>query len=110
MSATSQDQQGVEPLPGRTADAIEAATLAGDELLGGVFDELALVRIATDLSKMRMSYSTHDLAASIALNVLNGVSPPNRRDALARMTVREWCREGKVVPALVQAFDKQSPP
>ena len=110
MSTTSHDQHGVEQLPGRTADVNEAATLAGDELLGGVFDELALVRIATDLSKMRMSYSTHDLAASIALNVLNGVSPPNRRDALARMTVREWCREGKVVPALVQAFDKQSPP
>ena len=108
--STGSHQQGVEQLPGRTADVTEAARLAGDELLGGVFDELALVRIATDLSKVRMSYSTHDLAASIALNVLKSVSPPNRRDALAQMTVREWCREGKVAPALVRAFDKQSLP
>lgn len=43
------DPQGVEQLPGRTADVNEAVILAADE----------------------------------------SVSPPNRRDALARMTVRE---------------------
>jgi hypothetical protein len=43
MSTTGHDQQSVEQLPGRTADVNEAATLAGDELLGGIFDELALV-------------------------------------------------------------------
>lgn len=83
----------------------EAATLAADELLGGTFDELALVRVATDMNEKRMSYSTHDLAATVALHVLKNIAPPHRQDALARMTVREWFREGKVAPALVQAFE-----
>jgi hypothetical protein len=105
MSITSHDQQGVQQLPAKTTDVSEAATLAADELLGGAFDELTLVRIATDLHEMRMSYSTHDLAASVALNVLKNVPPPHRQDALARMTVREWFREGKVAPALMKAFE-----
>lgn len=84
---------------------MEAATLAADELLGGTYNEHTLVRIATDLNEPRMSYSTHDLAATVALKILKNVSPPQRQDALARMTVREWFREGKVTPALVQAFE-----
>jgi len=110
MSTTGYDQQGVEQLPGRTADVVEAATLAADELLGGTFDEITLVRIAAGLNEMRVSQSTYDLAICIALDALKGVSPPHRQDALAKMTVREWCREGKVAPALVRAFDKQSLP
>jgi hypothetical protein len=104
MSITCHEQ-GVRQMPGKTADVIEAATLAADELLGGAFDELELIRIATDLNEMRMSYSTHDLAASVALDVLKSVSPPNRQDALARMTLLEWFREGKVTPALLLAFE-----
>jgi hypothetical protein len=116
MSITSHEQ-GVRQLPGRAADVIEAATLAADELLGGAFDELELIRIARDLNEVHMSYSTHDLAASVALNVLKSVSPPNRQDALARMTLLEWFREGKVAPTLLLAFgnapynlEKPSPP
>jgi hypothetical protein len=104
MSITS-DEQDVRQLPGRTADAIEAATLAADELLGGTFDEVTLVGIAMDLNEMNVSYSTHDLAASVALNVLKSVSPPNRQDALARMTLLEWFREGKVAPTSLLAFE-----
>jgi hypothetical protein len=88
-----------------TADVIEAATLAADELLGGAFDELTLVRVAADLNAISTSYSTHDLAACVALNVLKGVSPPNRQDALARLTLLEWFREGKVTPTSLSAFE-----
>jgi hypothetical protein len=105
MSITSHDQRGVIPLPHETPDVAKAAILAADELLGGAFDEYMLVRLAADLNKLCTSYSTHDLAASVALNVLKNVSPPNRRDALARMTLLEWFREGKVTPALVEAFE-----
>jgi hypothetical protein len=90
---------------GQGADIYQAATLAGDELLGGAHDEIALVRIAIDLKELATAYSTHELAASVALNVLRNTSPPNRRDALARMTVREWSREGKIAPALAKAFE-----
>jgi hypothetical protein len=98
MSTTRHDQHG-------TADVNVAAILAADELLGGTFDELTLVRIAVELNEMPTSYSTHDLAASVALNLPKGVSPPNRRDALARMTLLEWFREGKVAPAFLRAFE-----
>lgn len=110
MSTISHEQQRVEHPPGETADVHAAATLAADELLGGTFDEFALLGIAVGLNEAAVSQSTHDLAVGVALNVLKGVSPPHRQDALARMTLREWCREGKVAPALVRAFDKQSLP
>lgn len=94
--------------PESPADVSEAAALAADELLGGAFDERELIRIAAELNGLPTCCSTHDLAASVALNVLKSASPPNRRDALARMTVLEWLREGKVVPALAQAFEDNS--
>jgi hypothetical protein len=87
------------------ADIRQAATLAADELLGGAFDEHALIRIATDLSELQLAYSTHDLAASVALTALKSVSPPNRKDELVRMTLLEWYREGKLQRTSAQAFD-----
>jgi hypothetical protein len=110
MNTPSHDLQSVEQLAGRSADVNAAATLAADELLGGTFDEFALLRIAAGLNETAVPQSTHDLAVYIALNVLKGASPPQRQDALARITLREWCQEGKIAPALVRAFDKQSLP
>jgi hypothetical protein len=98
-------KQGVRQPREGSADVVEAAILAADELLGGAFDELELVRIATDLNQGRASFSTHDLAATVAFNVLKSVSPPNRQDALARMTLLEWFREGKLAPTLLPAFE-----
>jgi hypothetical protein len=94
------------PAAKATAEVSQAAALAADELLGGAFDERELVRIAAELKDLPICCSTYDLAAAVALNVLKSGSPPNRRDALARMTVHEWSREGKIVPALAQAFEE----
>jgi hypothetical protein len=87
-------------------DVRQAATLAADELLGGAFDEDVLIRmIATNLNELPLACSTHDLAAFVALTALKSVSPPNGKDELARMTLLEWYREGKLRRTSAHAFD-----
>ncbi|MEX2150643.1 MAG: hypothetical protein WD793_10525 [Steroidobacteraceae bacterium] len=108
--------------PKKTADVQHAAKLAADELLGGAFDKPTVTRIATELNDGPIPYSTHDLAASVALNLFKSVLPENRHllfetQLMARMTVHSWSKEGKVVTALAQSFEnvlydryKPSPP
>ena len=96
--------------PKKSADVRQAAALAADVLLGGIFDRLTVVRIANELNAGPMPYSTHDLAVSVALNQFKS-APSENRDQLfdiqltARMTVLSWVKDGKVVPALAQAFE-----
>lgn len=94
----------------KTADLLEAISLASEELLDGIFKREAVTRIATDLYNGPVPYSTHDLATAVALAILRKV-PIEQREQLggtqmkARLTVGSWLVEGKVVPLLAKAFE-----
>ena len=96
--------------PKKLADATDAGTIAADELLGGAFDKAVLIRMAKELNAGPIPYSTHDLAASVALSVLKNIEPASRPQLfeiqlLARMTVSAWFKDGKIVRALAQSFE-----
>jgi hypothetical protein len=95
--------------PKKTADLQSAVTLA-TQLLGDGFYKEDVVLIATQLNAGPMPYSTHDLAVAVALRLFKDVAPEGRDglfeiQLMARMTVLGWMKEGKVVPALAQAFE-----
>jgi hypothetical protein len=95
----------------KTANVPEAIKLAHSELLRERFDAKDVTRFATELNSGPVPYSTHDLAASVALALLRKV-PLSERMALmdvqlrARLTVANWVSEGKVVPLLAGAFEE----
>ncbi len=94
----------------KTADLDTAVALAADELLGGNFDREQLAAIAKQLNDGPLPYSTHDLAVSVALWALKAVSPSDQSALFetqlkARLSVLDWLKEGKVVPALAAAFE-----
>lgn len=100
---------GANP-PKKTADVQLAVMLAADELLCGAFDKPAVTRIAEELNGGPIPYSTHDLAASVALNLFKSVLPENRYEMFeiqvaARLTVQSWVKEGKINPLLAQSFE-----
>lgn len=94
----------------KTADLSEAISLASENLLDGVFKREAVTRMAIDLYNGPVPYSTHDLAAAVALAILRKV-PIEQREQLggtqikARQTVVSWLVEGKVVPLLAKTFE-----
>ena len=97
--------------PRNKADVAAATNLASDDLLGGAFDKAAVSRIATELSQGPMPYSTHDLAASVALSVFKQVPPADRSrlmtvQMMARLTNSQWAKEGKVNKTLAMAFEQ----
>jgi len=101
---------GANP-PKKTADVREAIILAADQLLGGVFQKSDLTRVAEELNAGPMPYSTHDLAASVALRAFKDVPSEDRHhlmtiQMMARLTVSGWAKEGKVVLPLAMAFEE----
>jgi len=94
----------------KSANLSDAIHLAHDELLGGSFAVENLARLATDLNNGSIPYSTHDLAAAVALAVLRKVPIERRQDLMeiqmmARMKVASWLLEGKVVPVFAKVFE-----
>ncbi len=94
----------------KTADVSKAIDLANKELLRGSFALNDVTCLATELSNGPVPYSTHDLAASIALGLLKRVPLEARTgleevQLLARLPVVTWMKEGKVVPLLAEAFE-----
>jgi hypothetical protein len=94
-----------------TANLSLAIDLVNDELLMGRFQKEEIADLATALNRGPVPYSTHDLAASVALGLLRR-APKERRKELfdvqlqARLTVGSWAAEGKVVPPLAEAFEQ----
>jgi hypothetical protein len=100
---------GANP-PKNTADVREATNLAANQLLGGVFERNDLARLAETLNADKMPYTTHDLAVSVALRAFKDVPIEDRRhlmtiQIMARLTVSNWAKEGKVVIPLAEAFE-----
>ena len=94
----------------RTANPTDAVNLVNIELLRGSFRLNEIVNLAADLARGPVPYSTHDLAVSVALGLLKKVPPESRMPLMevqmaARLTVANWAKEGKVVPALAEAFE-----
>lgn len=95
----------------KTADVPTAIALANDELLLGRFAVKDIAELATALNNGPVPYSTHDLAASVALGLLRK-APKERRKELfnvqlqARLTVGTWVTEGKIVAPLAAAFEQ----
>jgi hypothetical protein len=94
----------------KTADLQLAIQLASNDLLARRFAIEDIQLHAEMLNAGPVPYSTHDLAASIALALFRSV-PVSAREGLtdvqltARMAVSAWTQEGKVVPALALAFE-----
>jgi hypothetical protein len=94
----------------KQADLGEATTLAHDELLGRAFERDLVAELAAQLHNGPMPYSTHDLAAAVALATLRNV-PVDKRLRLmnvqltARMKVSQWMTEGKVAPVFARVFE-----
>jgi hypothetical protein len=95
----------------KTANVVEAVALASNELLLGRFDKNEITELATALNNGPVPYSTHDLAASIALGLLRKAPKESRKGLFdvqlkARLTVGIWASEGKVVKPLAEAFEQ----
>lgn len=95
----------------KTANVLEAIELANNELLLGRFDKKEITDLATALAHGPIPYSTHDLAASVALGLLRKIPKDARRDLMevqmmARLKVGSWATEGKVVKPLAEAFEQ----
>ena len=93
--------------PRKTADVQQAVNLATGLLCGRVgFREIKI--LAEQLYAGPMPYSTHDLAASVALNFFRrpGLMPQLAEvQILARMQVLDWFQTGYVNPHLARAFE-----
>jgi hypothetical protein len=95
----------------KTANVVEAVALASNDLLLGRFDKEDIEELAVALSNGPMPYSTHDLAASVALGLLRKVPYESRKaffdvQLRARMAIGSWVAEGKLSPLLAQAFEQ----
>ena len=96
------------PPPRKTAILRDAVRLAHTELLAGKIDEGEVQRVASDLDRGPMPYSTEDLALSTALNFFrrpDQVLNLQTAHLAARMKALEWIQEGKVAPLLVKTFE-----
>lgn len=94
----------------KTANVLEAIELASNELLLGRFDKKEITDLANALADGPMPYSTHDLAAAVALGLLKKIPKELRLDLMevqlmARTRVTTWVSEGKVVIPLAEAFE-----
>jgi hypothetical protein len=92
----------------KQADLEEATRLAHEELLMRVLTNEDVAAVASSLSSGPIPYTTHDLAVSVALNLL--MKPelvPRLRVAqlTARHVVFGWLQEEKVNPLLVKSFE-----
>lgn len=97
--------------PRKSADVAEAVRLAADDLLCGTTDRDRLVSLAKELDAGPIPYSTHELAVSVALRIFKGAGAALREGLFtaqltARLAALQWAKEGKVVPALLGAFEQ----
>ena len=95
----------------KTANVLDAIALVSSELLRGKFDKKEIADLATALDKGPVPYSTHDLAASVALGLLRKAPKEARKELFdvqltARLTVGTWAAEGKVAKPLAEAFEQ----
>jgi hypothetical protein len=99
---------GANPLP-KSADLERSITIAHEDLL---FERVPLSEVkqrASELFKGSIPYSTHDLAVSTALAFFkNPEYVPALRECQipARMRVRNWAIDGKVVKPLAASFEE----
>ncbi len=96
--------------PAKSADVTEAVRLAAEDLLCGTVDPDQLATLAKALNASPIPYSTHDLAVSVAMRIFKDADEQARQGLFtaqltARLTALEWAKEGKLVPALLGAFE-----
>jgi hypothetical protein len=97
--------------PAKSADVDEAVRLAANELLQGAVSPASLAPLARQLADSPIPYSTHDLAVSVALRIFKDADEHARQglftaQLMARLTALQWAKEGKLVPALLGAFEQ----
>ena len=94
----------------KQANLREATTLAHDELLDSAFERDLVADLAVRLHNGPIPYSTHDLAAAVALATLRNVPLEKRLPLMnvqltARMKVSQWMTEGRIAPVFARAFE-----
>ena len=106
LDAFIQITYGPNP-PHKSADVQRAANLATD-LLGGRVDFRDIKTLAEQLCAGPVPYSTHDLAASVALNFFRRpelMPQLGEVQISARMQVLDWFKAGHLNPTLARAFE-----
>jgi hypothetical protein len=91
------------------ANLEEAITIAGEELLMGRVERQEIQRQAQTLYATPVSYSTHDLALSIAMNFYRQPGNIPYLDdfkIIALLKVIHWYQEGLVMQVLLENFEK----
>jgi hypothetical protein len=91
------------------ANLEEAITIAGEELLMGRVERQEIQRQAQTLYATPVSYSTHDLALSIAMNFYRQPGNIPYLDdfkIIALLKVIHWYQKGLVMQVLLENFEK----
>lgn len=108
MDAVIRAIYGDNPLP-KSANLVQSVSLAYSGLLSEHVDFSDVQATAKELFDGPIPYSTHDLAASVALNFFKR---PQLFDQLqesqleARLKVAGWAKEGKVAKPLALSFEQ----
>jgi len=107
MDAFIRTIYGANP-PRKSADLERSVTIAHEDLLFELVALPEVKRIAGELFRGPIPYSTHDLAVSTALAFFKapGFVPVLTECQIpARLRVVNWAKDGKVVGALAQSFE-----
>jgi len=96
-----------DPPPPKRGKVGESTVLAG-ELLLDVVSAKQIAETADELSSGTTPYLTHDLAVSVALKYFKDpvwIPKLGTAQLMARVTVLEWFKEGKVARLFVESFE-----